>query len=128
MIDEEEVRTTTQFLPRLIRIIYYSLNIMTETFFDRHYAWCREQFPSMGPKEYRVRSSSDRQVLLDRNKLSFNKFQHLLVATGYDIECVSVRIRDRRTGELHIFSTDMTVDEINERLQKEQDIGLNSLG
>jgi len=127
MFDEEEVKATREFLPRLIRVIMFGLGITNDGYLDRYYHWFRGAFPGRTRKEFSQKSAADRKFLHDRQKLTFNLMRSVLTAMGYDIECVSVRVIDRVTGEVRTFSTDDTVDSLKEMRDKEKEIGVQSL-
>lgn len=126
MFDEEAVRGNADYLPRLIRIIFYGNAITNDGYIARYWRY----FKVLGGKTRKMftqDTSADRKVLLDRDKLTFNKMRHVLTAMGYDIECVSIRIKDRMSGEVRTFSTDDTVEQLKEYLERDRQIGIQSL-
>lgn len=127
MFDEEEVKETREFLPRLVRVIFYGLSITNDDYIDRYQRYYKDLHRDKTQKEFSQRMTSYRKFLKDRKKLTFNLMQKVLSAMGYDIEGVSIRIRDRLTGEVKTFSTDNTVDDLNQIIQKEKEIGVTSL-
>lgn len=127
MFDENEVRQTGTALPRLIRVIFYGLGITNEGYLDRYFHYFREQFPDKTRKEFSQKAAADRKFLLDRRKLTFNMMSSVMNAMGYEIEEVSVKIRDRLTGDERVFSTSDTVDSLNEMIAKDQEIGVQSI-
>lgn len=127
MFDEEEVKNTTEFLPRLIRVIFYGLSITNDGYLDRYLRYYKDLHPDKTRKEFSQKSAADRKFLHDRRKLTFNLMRHVLSAMGYDIECVSVRVRDHLTGEVKTFSTDDTIDDLKSAIEKEKQVGVQSL-
>ena len=107
--DDQEIHNTPNLLPRLIRILFYGLGITNDDYLDRYERYFREHNPHKTRKELTLEASSNRKMLFgDRRKLSFNKFKELTEVMGYDVESLTVKIRDRTTGEIKIFSTDDT--------------------
>jgi hypothetical protein len=127
MFDEEEVKKTTEFLPRLIRVIFYYFGITNDSYLDRYRDFFCRMFPDKSRKEFSQKSVADRKVLLDRKQLTIKMLLNVLSAMGYDTEAVSIRIRDRLTGEVKEFSTDDTVEKIKSMLEQEREIGIQSL-
>lgn len=127
MFDEEEVKATTEYLPRLIRVIFFGLSITNDGYLERYYRYYKDLHRDKTRKEFSQKSAADRKFLLDRRKLTFNLMRNVLSAMGYDIECVSVRVKDRLTGELRTFSTDDTTEELKALLEQERQIGVQSL-
>lgn len=127
MFDEEEVRTTDKLLPRLIRVIFFGLSITNMGYLDRYYHYFREKYRDKTRKEFSQKAAADRKFLLDRRKLTFNMLTSVLSAMGYEVECVSVRIKDVLTNEVKTFSTDDTVEELKEMVEKAKQVGITKL-
>jgi hypothetical protein len=127
MFDEDEVKATGEFLPRLIRVVMFGLGITNDGYLDRYWRSFRSTFPGKSRKEFSQKSAADRKFLHDRKNLTFKLMRSVLTAMGYEIECVSIRVIDRMTGEVRTFSTDDTVDDLKAYLQKEKEIGVQSL-
>lgn len=126
VFDEEQVRTTRAFLPRLIRIIFYGLSISNNDYISRYQRFLKK----LGGKETREANQkivSDRKFLQDKHSLTFKLMNHVLIAMGLDIEAISIRTRDRITDEVRTFSTDDTVDSLKKELEKEKVIGIPGL-
>ena len=127
MFDEEDVKTTSEFLPRLIRIIMFATGVTNDGYIMRYHRYFKSMFPTKSRKEFTQKSAADRKSLLDKSKLTFSLMRTVLSAMGYDIECVSVRVKDRVTGEVRTFSTDDTVEDLKAFMEQEKEIGVQSL-
>lgn len=127
MFDEEDIKRTSEFLPRLSRIIMFAAGITNDGYTTRYHKYFKSMFPTKSRKEFTQQSAADRKSLLDREKLTFSRMRIILSAMGYDIEAVSIRIVDRVTGEVKTFSTDNTVEQLKEMLEQEKEIGIKSL-
>lgn len=128
MFDEDEVKATAEIgLPRLIRIAFFGLSITNEGYLDRYYHYYRDIYRDKTKKEFSQKAAADRKFLLDRRKLTFNMLRNVLSAMGYDLECVSIRVRDRLTADVKIFSTDDSVEDLKKALEKENQIGVDSI-
>jgi hypothetical protein len=127
MFDEEDVKTTSEFLPRLIRIIMFATGVTNDGYITRYHRYFKSIFPSKSRKEFTQKSAADRKSLLDKSKLTFSLMRTVLSAMGYDIECVSIRVKDRVTGDVRTFSTDNTVEELKDFMTQEKEIGVQSL-
>lgn len=127
MFDEDDIRTTTEHLPRLIRIILYAEGITNDGYLERYKHYFRGLFPDKTQKEFSQKAAADRKFLLDHRKLTWNMMRGVLIALGYDVEGVDIRVRDRLTGEVRTFSTDSTVDELKADIEKKSQIGYGSL-
>ena len=127
MFDEEEVKATSEFLPRLVRIIFFSFSITNDGYLERYRQYFHRTFRDRSQKEFSQKSTADRKVLLDRKQLTIKMLLSVLSAMGYDTEAVSIRIKDRITGEVREFSTDDTVDKLKEFMNQEKEIGIQSL-
>lgn len=127
MFDEEEVRTTDKLLPRLIRVIFFGLSITNTGYLERYYHYFREKYRDKTRKEFSQKAAADRKFLLDKRKLTFNMLTNVLSAMGYDVESVSIRVRDVLTGEVKTFSTDDTVEALKEMVEKEKSVGIQTL-
>jgi hypothetical protein len=127
MFDEEDVKTTSEFLPRLIRIIMFATGVTNDGYITRYHRYFKSIFPSKSRKEFTQKSAADRKSLLDKSKLTFSLMRTVLSAMGYDIECVSIRVKDRVTGDVRTFSTDNTVEELKDFMAQEKEIGVQSL-
>lgn len=125
--DDEEVKSTTRPLPRLARVIFRGLRITNEEYLRRYRHWWNGNFPDKTTKEFSQKSTSDRKFLSDPTKLSINLFEHAMRVMGYDIKSISVVLVERLTGEEREFSTNDTVEKLNEYEEKSKDIGLNSI-
>ncbi len=127
MFDEEEVRSTSEFLPRLIRVIFFGLSISNDDYLYKYYQYFRDVNPSKSKKEFSQEAASNRKFILQRKKLTFNLMRRILSAMGYDIECVSIRLKDRVTGDIRVFSTDDTIEDLQKIISKEKEIGVQRL-
>lgn len=127
MFDEDEVKSTTELLPRLVRIIFYGQSITNDNYLERYLKYFKGTFLDKDRKAFSQKSTADRKFLKDPKKLTFNLMRNSLMAMGYDIECVSIRVRDKLTGEVKVYSTDDTVESLKAELDKEKEIGVQSL-
>lgn len=127
MFDEEQVRTTRSPLPRLIRIIFYGLSITNNEYISRYQRFIRSTSGGRSTRESNQKLGSDRKFLQDKHNLTYKLMNSVLIAMGLDIECISVRVRDRITDEVKTFSTDDTVDSLKADLEKEKVIGIQNL-
>ncbi len=128
--DEEDVRKSTGFLPRLVRIVFYALGITNEEYGRRYERYIRENNGVANRVINHLQISANRKSLNESDRhdksLTFKLFNTVINAMGYDIECVSVRMRDRVTDEVFTFSTDMTSDDLKVFSEKEKEIGVKS--
>jgi hypothetical protein len=128
MFDEESIRSTTEHLPRLIRIIFYAFGITNEGYLRRYYQYFQDLYPEKSFKEFNQQATSHRKVLLEsKRKLTFNMLRTTLNAMGYDIDSVQVHVTNKLNGEKRVFSTEDTVETINEVLKKEKVVGVTSI-
>lgn len=127
MFDEEEVKATTAHLPRLIRVIFYGLGITNEGYLERYRHYFRAMFPDKNKKEFSQKSTADRKFLMERRKLTFNMVQGIMLAMGYDVESVTIKLRDKLSGEIKTFSTEDTVESLKKALEKGNDGSIDSL-
>lgn len=127
MFDEDEVKSTTELLPRLIRVLFYGLQITNEGYLTQYYHYFRAISPDKTRKEFIQKAAADRKFLLDRRKLTFNMLRNVLSAMGYDVESVSINVRDRLTGDLKTFSTDDTVEKLKEMAERDKEVGIQSI-
>ena len=128
MFDEDEIKATTEpSLPRLIRIAFFGLSITNDSYIQRYFHYYRDMYRDKTRKEFSQKVGADRKFLLDRRKLTFNMMRSVLSAMGYDVECVSIRVRDRLTGDSRTFSTDDSVEELKRIKEKENEIGIQSI-
>jgi hypothetical protein len=127
MFDEDEVKATTEMLPRLIRVVFYGLSVSNDSYLDQYYHYFRDLFPDKTRKEFIQKAAADRKFLLDRRKLTFNMMRNVLAAMGYDIESVSIKVRDRLTGDEKTFSTDDTVEKLKEMVERDKVVGVQSI-
>lgn len=127
IFDEDDVRRAGEPLPRLIRIIFYAMDITVDKYMDRYLRFLRETRRDRTPKENATKAAADRKTLIEsENSVTFKMMNGALQGMGFDIESVSVRFRDRATGEVHCFSTDDDVNSVNEFKAREKSIGLDS--
>lgn len=126
MFDEEQVRTTRAFLPRLIRIIFYGLAISNNDYISRYQRYLKAS-GGKPTRESNQKLASDRKFLQDKHSLTFKLMNTVLIAMGLDIECITVRVKDRITDEVRTFSTDDTVDSLKAELEKEKSIGISNI-
>lgn len=127
MFDEDEVRSTHELLPRLIRVIFFGLGITNNEYTNYYYNFFRAVFPDKTHKEFIQKAAADRKFLQERHKLTFNMLRNVVQAMGWDVESVSLEIRNRLTGEVRVFSTRDTVEMLKENLEKDQQIGVDSI-
>jgi hypothetical protein len=128
MFDENEVKSTPDpAFPRLIRNIFFGLSISNDNYLERYYHYYRDRFRDKTRKEFSQKAAADRKFLLDRRKLTYNMFRSVMEAMGYNVECISVRIRDNLTGEVRTFSTDDSVEKLSALVEQEKEVGLSSL-
>lgn len=127
MFDEEEVRETTDpGLPRLIRVIFFGLSITNNGYLERYHSWFKDNFRDKNRKEFSQKSTADRKTLLERKKLTYTMLRHVVKAMGYDIESVTVRLKDRISGDSLTFSTDDTVEDLKRVIEESKSIGIQS--
>jgi len=129
MFDDDDVRNTRDpGLPRLIRVVFRGLGITNEGYLARYHHHFRElNQEGRTQKEHSQKAAADRKFLLDPRKLTINMMRSVLVAMGFDIEAIDIRVRNRLTGETHTFSTDDTVEKLQQKLQASQEIGVNGI-
>ena len=125
--DSEDVRRTTAKLPRLIRIIFYSLGLTNDDF-NRLYG--RAELMSgidVDLDKLKANATTYRTTIRDSQKLTYSMMTSVLRSMGYETEAVSIRLRDMVTGQVMTFSTDETVDSIEETIRKKREEEQNLL-
>lgn len=127
MFNEESVKKTTEFLPRLARIIFYYYGITNDNYLDRYKDYWLRVFPGKTRKEFSQKSVADRKVLLDPTQMTMKMLRNILQAMGFDLESVSIKVKDRLTGEVKEFSTDDTIEKLKSMMDEEKEIGIGSL-
>ena len=127
VFEGDEIRYTRYLLPRLIRVIFYRMGITNTDYLARYIRYAREKNPVPSDKEHETAGRADRRAIKEP-KLTFSKMQHVMSMMGCDIECISVRLRERSTGQIRLFSTDESLEDLNVQIAKERDITLDSLG
>lgn len=126
MFDEEEVRTTTAFLPRLIRVIFYGLGITNETYMARYFRGFTRLYRKKTRKELSQKCSTDRKFIREP-KLTFSLLQNVLTNMEFEIKSVTIELMDVTTGEIRTFSTSDTIAELDAYREKEKKIGIDSI-
>ncbi len=127
MFDEDEVKATTELLPRLVRIFFFGMQITNDEYLRRYYLDYREKHRDRTRKEFSQKAAADRKFLYDRRKLTFGMMRSVMSAMGYDIEAVSIRARDRLTGDIRNFSTDDTVESLKDIISKDREVGVQTI-
>lgn len=127
MFNEEDVKSTVSLIPKLIRIAFYGLTITNEGYLARYLHSYMGAHPDASRKEFSQKAAADRKCLMEPKKLTFNMASTLMSAMGYDIETVQITVRDRLFGESRTFSTDMTIDQLKQMLEKEKEVGIGSI-
>ena len=129
MFNEEEVRTTGRayLLPRLIRIIFYGLQITNDSYLNKYWDYYQMVNPGKTRKDFSFKSAADRDGIRQKTKLTFNMMSTVIRAMGWEIDAVDVRLRNVLTGETKEFSTDMTVADLDAMVAKDQEIGITSI-
>lgn len=127
MFDENQVRTTRALIPRLIRIIFFGFSITNNDYIARYQHHNRVMYGNKPARDASQKMISDRKSMQNKNSLTFKMFSAVLTAMGLDIEAITVRLRDRVTGDTRTFSTDDTVDTIIANMAKEKTTGFDSL-
>ena len=129
MFDEDEIRSVTDpALPRLLRIIFYANSITNEIFNERYRRYLQTVYPEMDQKEFGQRITSLRKALFEaRKKMTFNMFRGVLLALGYEIAGIDIRVRFKLTGEIQTFSTDDNLDTIKAKMMADRDVGVSSI-
>jgi hypothetical protein len=129
MFEEEDVRSVSSpDLPRLVRVIFHGLQITNDGYLKRYaHHNLENNNTNKTQKEHSQKAAADRKFLLDPRKLTINMMRNVLIAMGYDIEAISIRLRDRMSGEELTFSTDDTIDDLKKRLETSQEIGISGI-
>lgn len=127
MFGPDDIRETTAMLPRLMRIIFYALGITNENYMKRYWDWWREHHPDQTRKEFSQKAAADRGFVGDRRKLTINMATGLLSAMGQEVVTISFTLKDQLTGEVRTFSTDDTVEKIDQQIADDNTIGVSSL-
>ncbi len=129
MFDEEDIRRVTDpGLPRLARQIFFGESITNEGYLSRYNNYHRGlNQGDKTQKEYSQKAAADRKTLNDPRKLTFNMLRSVLVAMGYDIESVSVRLHNQMTGETRTYSTDDTIEDLLKIREADSAIGVSGL-
>lgn len=127
MFNEEDIESTTEFLPRLIRVVFYGLGITNNGYLERFYHYFQEIHRDKTRKEFSQKAAADRKFLLDPRKLTFNMMTGDIAAMGWNMKSVSIEIQDRLTGEVKTFSTNMTVDDLKDLVARDNEVGVQSV-
>ena len=128
MFDADEIkRLPPNLLPRLIRIIYFRLGITNEEYRRRYHEYAQENEPQESVKKITEQASSNAKFIRERSSLTFNMLHNAIDKMGYDLETVTVTLRDRLTGDKVTCSTDDTLQTLQDQIAKEKEIGVRSL-
>ena len=119
LIDEGELRSATRFIPKIARLFFYGLGITNDSYLERYRRFYHERFPDRTPKELSQKATADRKVLLDQ-KMTFNMLSGLSDAMGCDITAVQVEFKDRLTGEVMIFYSNISIDEFKKQIEEKK--------
>lgn len=125
---EDEVRRSSNFLPRLIRLIFFRLRLTNNEVRDRYHEYYARTHPGMTtkPAESEININLKR-VVNGTDSITFKLMHHMMTALGLDLESVSVQFRDSRTGKVYRISTEQTVENLKTEIEKEDVIGVSSL-
>ena len=107
---EDDVKSTRVLLMRLIRTIFFGLGITNNDYIDRYHEHQAKIHDDKSQKEIQSMAVVDRKVMIEQRDITFKKLSHIAANMGYDIECVSVRLRDTLTKETIVFSTDDDIE------------------
>jgi hypothetical protein len=127
---EEDVKTyasSTRFLPKLLRMIFFRFGITNDGYMERYWKWWSSAHYGQPRKECHSQAGQIRNFIKGREKLTYNMVSGVLRAMGYEITEVRFTIIDRVTRETYEFSTNDSVDELKEQIAKENAVGIDSL-
>lgn len=127
LIDENMVKESSDHLSRLMRLILFSLQISSDEFLDRYRRFYRSVLSVTDQTKYLQKGTSDRRIIVDGKSVTFSMMRNVLTYMGYDITEVSIKVRDKATGEIKEFSTSQTVDELKADLEDSKKIGIDSI-
>jgi uncharacterized protein YneF (UPF0154 family) len=127
MFSVEDVKSTTSLLPRLIRNVFFGLRITNEGYLARYLHDYLGKNPDRSRKEFSQKAAADRKVLMEQRRITFNMIETILSAMGYNIEVVQIQVRDRLMGETKTFSTDMSIEQLMDMINREQEVGIDSI-
>jgi len=129
--DEDDItsnRSTIAALPRLLRIIFYAFGITNEGYLRRWSHYYQREVPNGSPKDFQMKSGSMRKALIEsRTNLTYKAFSAAMTVMGFSIEGVSVRLKNLNTGETRTFSTDDTLEDIEQVTDRDRPVGVQSI-
>jgi L-asparaginase/Glu-tRNA(Gln) amidotransferase subunit D len=127
VFNRDDVReANSHLLVRLIRVMFYKLRITNEDH-ARRYLRTMKAMSRKSEKEINQDSTIARRFVREPGKVTYRLFSLEVLAMGYQLEEMSMRVRDRNTGQVYTFSTDMTADSIDKQQEEDEPTGLDSL-
>lgn len=124
MIKAADVKKTTAPIPRLIHIILYALRITNDQFAALYTDFDK---PSEKKSSVHPRLGASRAAMSNKHSATFYMFMNLLGILQYDLEDITVKIRDKNTGDIKEFSYSDTIEKLDDVTEKTHAIGIDSL-
>lgn len=116
LVTSEEIRTTNELLPKLLRVILYGLQMTASAYDHAHWRIYQADHPGEGDDAFRRNKASLNRPMDDPKSLTYKAFRRIMYYMGYDIESISVTIVERATGRRETFSTLDSVAKLDERI------------
>jgi hypothetical protein len=120
----ENIRQTSDPLPRLIRLIFHYFQITNDSFADRYHRFYTHIYGTdrQGVSQINMKKNIDKNALINgRRNLTIKSFINVLKVFGFDIVEMTVTLKDSTSGELHTFSTTLSAEEIDAVILKKQE-------
>lgn len=126
MFDRSSIGLARHFMSRLLRTIFYALQITNDDFAALFWTTWQQKMPESLRKEYSQKMGSARTTAVG-DKLTFNMVVYLIDYMGYDVKDVSMTLRHRQSGKTMEFSTADSLDDIDARILADKPSGITSL-
>lgn len=127
MIEADDVRKTKKALPRLLHNIFYLFQITNEKFASLYAPYAKARWPNEPQNKYHPRLGAARGAVQNRDNVTFYMFETNMDVLRKDIVDITVKIRDRDTGEIDEVSVSDTVEKLDAMRNKSEDYGVSSL-
>jgi len=123
---EEEVRSNHSLLPRLLRNVFYAFRATNGDFSQGWWRFFREK-QGLRQKDLSGKINGIRKSVSDDERITVKLFERVMMIMGFRIIALKVVVRHDRTGQVHEFSTEDTIESLAAIRDAEEPIGISSL-
>ena len=127
VFDAESVKSAKTLIPRLIRAMFYGLQITNDEFKSRFWTYYKENTPNGREKDFSLKSSSLRTTIADDEKVTIKLLNSAINTMGYKLDNISITVVDNLTGERFLFSTTQSIEDLDKMISERQKTGIGSL-